>query len=88
VRKTEKVVVVSGSGAAENRAAGLTVRHCDISLTLRQGVVAGSKACRPIAGYSAGQAYVSAYVIGIYTRSGERRGKGEKGGEKKRRKEV
>ena len=35
VRKIEKVVVVSGSqGAAENRAAGLTARHCDVSLTL------------------------------------------------------
>jgi len=33
-KKIEKVIVVSGSGAAENRAAGLTARYCDAGLTL------------------------------------------------------
>ena len=58
------------SGAAENRAAGFTARHCDVGQHYVIGVIPGSKPCRPIAGYSAVQAFITAVLA--YYMSGER----------------
>jgi len=90
VRKIEKVVVVSGSrrGLQDLQ---LGARHCDVGLNYVEGVVAGSKACRPIAGYSAVQAYKQLYghIIGIYRKGwGGRKedGAGKKGKGRERQK--